>query len=81
MGNNKSLTATYEELPKIAKIILQLFLGAFVSPIYRILRYLETKQTATLIAFVVCLVGGMFIFWWVDLITIILNDKISLFAD
>lgn len=71
----------YNDLPKLLKIILQLFLGAFVSPIYRILRYLETKQTATLIAFVVCLVGGMFIFWWVDLITIILNDKISLFAD
>lgn len=71
----------YNDLPKLLKIILQLFLGIFVSPIYRILRYLETKQTATLIAFVVCLVGGMFIFWWVDLITIILNDKISLFAD
>ena len=39
MENKKSLTATYEDLPKIAKILLQIFLGALVGGIYRIIRY------------------------------------------
>ena len=40
---NKSLTATYEALPKIAKIIIQIFLGALVGGVYRILRYIRPK--------------------------------------
>ena len=34
MANN-SLTASYEALPKIVKLLLQFFLGAFVGGVYR----------------------------------------------
>ena len=44
MSNNASYTKFYDDLPKIAKILLQIFLGGLISPVYRILRYLETKN-------------------------------------
>ena len=36
MANNNSLTAAYENLPKIAKILLQLFFGWLIGGVYRI---------------------------------------------
>jgi hypothetical protein len=81
MAQNESLTATYEALPKIAKILIQLFLGYFVSVVYRILKYLETKNTVTLVAGVVALIGLGFVFWVIDLVTEILNDRITFLAD
>ena len=38
MASNKGLTAAYEALPKLLKVILQLLLGAVVGGIYRIVR-------------------------------------------
>ena len=38
------MTATYDALPKWVKILLQLFLGAFVGGVYRIFKFLETKN-------------------------------------
>ena len=81
MAKKNSLTASYEALPKIAKIIIQIFLGALVGGIYRIVRFLETKNIITLIAGVLNFVGLGLIFWIVDLVTEILNNKISVFAE
>lgn len=83
MRNNKSLTATYEELPKIAKIILQIFLGGLIGGIYRIIRYTETKNIVTLVVGIVCLVTGIgnFAAWIIDLLTEITSNKISVLAD
>lgn len=81
MSNNSSFTAMYEDLPKIAKILLQIFLGYIVSAVYRILRYLETKNVVTLAVGILCFFGLGFIFWVVDLITEITNNKISVLAD
>ena len=36
MAKNKGLTAAYEALPKILKVIIQLLLGAVIGGIYRI---------------------------------------------
>ena len=41
MANNTAITEMYENLPKIAKIIIQIFLGGVIGGIYRILRFLE----------------------------------------
>lgn len=79
MANN-SLTASYEALPKIVKIILQLFLGALVGGIYRILRFLETKNIVTLLAGILNFVGLGLIFWIVDLVTEIASNKITVLA-
>ena len=80
MANN-SLTATYEALPKIAKIILQLVLGSLIGGVYRILKFLETKNLVTLVAGVLNFVGLGLVFWVVDLVTEVLYDKITVLAD
>ena len=81
MASN-SLTATYESLPKIAKVLIQIFLGAFVGGIYRILRYLETKNTTTLVAGIVALIPGPdVVAWIVDLVTEIQHNRITFLAD
>ena len=81
MANN-SLTASYEGLPKIAKILLQIFLGAIIGGIFRILRYTETKNTTTLVVGVLALIPPIdFVFWIVDLITEITDDRIKFLVD
>ena len=80
---NQSLTAQYEALPKIVKLLLQFFLGAFVGGVYRIIRYLETKNIVTLIVGLIALFTGVgnFIFWVVDLVTEFTSNRITVFAD
>lgn len=82
MANN-SITAQYEALPKIAKVLIQLFLGAIVGGIYRIIRFVETKNVVTLVAGILTLCTGVgnAIAWVVDLVTEITSNKITVFAD
>ena len=78
----KGLTASYEALPKIAKIILQIFLGALIGGIYRILRYTETNNTTTLVVGILALIPPIdFIFWIIDLVTEITADRITVLAE
>ena len=83
MAKNSGLTATYEALPKIVKVLLQIFLGAVIGGIYRIVRFLETKNVITLVAGILVLVTGVgnAIAWVVDIITEITSNRITLFAD
>ena len=79
----KSITASYESLPKVAKIVLQIFFGAIIGGVYRIIKYTETKQTATLVAgllFLLTFLGNL-VAWAVDLFTEIASNKITFFAD
>ena len=83
MAQSKNLTATYESLPKIAKILLQIFLGGFIGGIYRIIRFFEKGNVVTLVAGILFLVTGVgnFIAWIVDLITEVTADRITFLAD
>ncbi len=83
MANKTPYTGAYEALPKIAKIIIQLILGAVVGGIYRIVRFVETKNIVTLVVGILVLVTGVgnFIAWIVDLITEITQNKITVLAD
>ena len=81
MAKSKKLTAIYESLPKIAKILIQIFLGAFVGGVYRIVRFLETKNIVTLVVGILNFVGLGLVFWVVDLVTEITSDKITFLAD
>ena len=76
-------TQKYEELPKIVKIILQIFLGSLIGGIYRIIRFVETKNVVTLIVGILVLVTGIgnLIAWIVDLTTEILHNRITVLAD
>ena len=79
----KSICTMFEELPKIIKILLVIFLGGLIGGLYRILKYVESKNIVTLIVGVVWLVtGGVFgIGWIVDLVTEITKDRITVLAD
>ena len=80
---NKSLTATYEDLPKIAKLLLQFFFGWLIGGVYRIIRYTERQNIVTLVVGILGLVTGVgnAILWIVDFITELLNNKITVLAD
>ena len=83
MASKTPYTGAYEALPKIAKIIIQIILGAFVGGIYRIVRFVETKNIVTLIVGILVLFTGVgnFVAWVIDLITEITQNKITVLAD
>ena len=78
---SKSITATFESLPKIAKVLILIFVGVIVSGVYRIVRYLETKNIVTLVVGILCFTGIGIIIGIADAVTEILSNKITLFAD
>lgn len=80
---NKPITQMYEDLPKLVKILLQIILGGVIGGVYRILRFLETKNIVTLVVGILVLVTGVgnLIVWIVDLITEITNNRITVLAD
>lgn len=79
---NTSITEAYESLPKIVKLLLQFFLGYLISGIYRIIRFVETKNVVTLVVGLLVLFTGVgnFIAWVVDLITELFSNRITVFA-
>lgn len=78
----KTFTGAYDALPKIAKILVQIILGSVVGGVYRILRYLEKKNVTTLIVGILALIPPIsFIFWVLDLYTMITAERISVLAD
>ena len=82
MASKTSLTATFEQLPKVAKVLLIAFLGWIVGGIYRIVRYTEKKNTTTLVVGIIGVIPPFgFILWATDLVSEILHDKITVFAD
>ena len=80
---NKSLTKQFNEIPFLFRLILQLVFGLLVSGIYRIIRFTETGNILTLVAGIVGLFTGIgnAIFWLVDLVTLIMNDRYTVLAD
>ncbi len=76
------ITEAYESLPKILKVILQLFFGSVIGGVYRIIRFVETKNIVTLVVGILVLFTGIgnFIAWVVDLITEIFSNRITVLA-
>ncbi len=83
MANNNSLTASYNSLPLLLRVIIQLVFGVIVGGIYRIVRYFETKNIVTLVVGIICTLTGIgnLIAWIVDLVTLIINGKYTVLAD
>ena len=83
MAQNQSIIAQIEALDKIVKVIILLFAGGLVSPVYRIIRYTETKNTTTLIVGILALVTGSFfgILCLIDIINEITDNKLTVFVD
>ena len=76
----KGLVASFEKLPKIAKIILALPFLDIIWAIYRIIKGIAYKNFITLIAGILWIVPGCVICWILDLVFAIL-DKPFLFSD
>ena len=83
MAKKSSLTASYDALPFLLRIIIQIFFGALVGGIYRIVRYVESKNIVTLVAGILALVTGIgnLIAWIVDLVTLIINGEYTVLVD
>ncbi len=83
MSDNKALTQTYDELPLLLRVIIQIIGGVIVGGIYRIVRYFETKNVTTLVVglLVTFTFIGNIIAWVVDLVTLIMNGKYTVFVD
>ena len=76
------MTKSYESLPKVAKIILQIIFGVLIGGIYRIVRYTEKKNTTTLVAGILCFIPPICLAAWIcDLVTEIQDDCIRIYAD
>lgn len=83
MAKKNSITGMYESLPKLAKILLQIFFGYIIGGVYRIIRFFEHRNVLTLVAGILALVTGVgnAIAWIADLVTEILANKITVLAD
>ena len=83
MAKSQKLTEMYEALPKIAKILIQIFLGGIVGGVYRIIRFLESGNATTLVVGLLCTFTGVgnAIAWVVDLVTEITQNRITVLAD
>ena len=77
------MTAKYEALPKILKLVLQFFFGYIIGGVYRIVRFVEKGNITTLIVGILCLVTviGNVIAWVVDFVTELTDDKVKVLAD
>ena len=83
MSNEKSIIEQYNSLPLIARILIQIFLGFIATPLYRVFKFIETKNTVTLVVAIITFVtgAGFGIFWIIDLITLIFKGGYTVLAD
>ena len=83
MANKDSITATYDSLSLLLRIIIQVIGGVLVGGIYRIVRYFETNNITTLVVGLICTFTGIgnVIAWIVDLVTLAMNGKYTIFVD
>ena len=83
MANKDSITATYDSLSLLLRIIIQVIGGVLVGGIYRIVRYFETNNITTLVVGLICTFTGIgnVIAWRVDLVTLAMNGKYTIFVD
>lgn len=72
----------FDKLSKLVKLILQFFFGWLISGVYRIVKGATTGNMVTLIVGILALITGVgnVIFWVIDFVTILLDDKITVLA-
>ena len=73
----------YDSLSFIVRFVIQLIFGAIVGGLYRIFKFFDTNNMATLVVgLLVTFTGiGNLIIWIVDLVTTLMHGKITVFAD
>ncbi len=71
------MTKTYDSLPLIVRVLLQLIFGWVISIFYRVFKFLDSKDTGTILGIVLSIFPLM---WFVDLVTTIFQGKITVLA-
>ncbi len=71
-----SIVKSFDSLPKIVKIIFALPFLDIIWAIYRLIRSISKSNVLAILLSIVMLVLCPAIFWIVDLITIIVSDKV-----
>lgn len=80
MSSQNKIITTFESFPKLAKILLFIFVGV-ISGIYRIIRYTETKSTSTLVAGILAFLPVIgFVFRVLDVVSEIFNNEITFYV-
>ena len=72
----KDLIRTFDGFPKIVKFIFALPVLDIVWAIYRLCRSIDKKNTLGIILAILMLIFCPVIFWLVDIITILVSDKV-----
>lgn len=76
-----NIIETFESFPKWAKVLLLVFVG-IISALYRIIKYVETKNTKTLLVGVLCFIPCVGqVIQIVDIISELTDNKIKYFVD
>ena len=71
-----SIVKSFDSLPKIVKIIFALPFLDIIWAIYRLIRSISKSNVLAILLSIVMLVLCPAIFWIVELITIIVSDKV-----
>ena len=81
--SKSSITASYDSLPLLLRIIIQIIGGSVVGGVYRIVKFLETRNIVTLVIGLLATFTGVgnLIAWIVDLVTLILYGKYTVCVD
>lgn len=72
----KELIKAFDDLPQIVKIILCIPALDIVWSIYKICRSIEKNNVAGIILGVLTIIPGAFFIWIIDIITVILNNRV-----
>ncbi|MGE4320703.1 MAG: hypothetical protein AB7E61_04535 [Acholeplasmataceae bacterium] len=67
-------------LPWIIKLILALPMFDFIYGIYRIVKGFKKNDNILIIAGIIWTFGGFAILWIIDVITVVVNEKITVLA-
>ena len=84
MAKKSSLTAAYDALPFIARLLIIIFGGVIVGGIYRIIKYFETqKSISTLVVGLLATITGIgnIVVWICDIVTTVMHGKFTIFAE
>ncbi len=78
-----SICKEFDKLPWIARLLLLIFLGWIISPVYRILKWTGSKNTVTLVVGILGLCTGLgnFVLEVCDVVTTALGRGITVLAD
>ncbi len=72
----KSFISAMDKLPKIVKIILALPFLDIIWVVYRLIKSISKKNTLGIVLAILLLIFGIPFLWLIDIITIIISDKV-----